>query len=561
MHLQEWKTKILTKWKIIGSKKMICAIAATGTLLFLLGIVLIVQLNKEESVYRETTVIKGNLTVGVTESGNANIGSTKQTFDIDISEYTGSSSDILTQSTTQMPEGMAQMFQSITSSSTSSSDTSRALEVETVYAAAGQEVEKGEALLKLTDSSVNEIKEKLEEDEANAKLTYDQILTSQKQIQLQSTGDFNSNQAYGTYAEAEYTKTVNDLQREVEDIQEKLQDANEELSEKTKEAEELQLLLTKQQTVLENADYAKTNTDRDENLYWWIVAVNTVSDTKDMEETTKDNIETITEEIAQLNLDITSYNTELALAQKSLESGKEEGEIQKEQRLFQSDNAQEIYDVAVEQNDFDTQVAKTDYENSKQKLEDFNSLITDGVLVSQYSGIITEVGLAQGDGLEEGSLIITVNNYEEAQITLSVEEEDMDSAKLGNEVNITFPAFTENTFKGKVTEVGDAQINSNTNTTSYSVTVTVIGDFAGLYEGMSAEVTFITKETEEVLYVSNRAILREGTDSYVKIKDTNGSIVKKKVSTGFSDGINVEIKEGLSEGDIVLIESGLQSNM
>ena len=67
--------------------------------------------------------------------------------------------------------------------------------------------------------------------------------------------------------------------------------------------------------------------------------------------------------------------------------------------------------------------------------------------------------------------------------------------------------------------------------------------------------TFITKETETVVYVSNRAVSRENGKSYVKKKKADGSITRQEIITGFSDGVNVEIKEGLSEGDTVLIES------
>ena len=67
--------------------------------------------------------------------------------------------------------------------------------------------------------------------------------------------------------------------------------------------------------------------------------------------------------------------------------------------------------------------------------------------------------------------------------------------------------------------------------------------------------TFITKETETVVYVSNRAVSRENGKSYVKKKEADGSITRQEIITGFSDGVNVEIKEGLSEGDTVLIES------
>ncbi|MFR9233293.1 MAG: hypothetical protein ACLVLH_09930 [Eisenbergiella massiliensis] len=58
-----------------------------------------------------------------------------------------------------------------------------------------------------------------------------------------------------------------------------------------------------------------------------------------------------------------------------------------------------------------------------------------------------------------------------------------------------------------------------------------------------------------MVYVSNRAVSRENGKSYVKKKEADGSITRQEIITGFSDGVNVEIKEGLSEGDTVLIES------
>ena len=50
-------------------------------------------------------------------------------------------------------------------------------------------------------------------------------------------------------------------------------------------------------------------------------------------------------------------------------------------------------------------------------------------------------------------------------------------------------------------------------------------------------------------------MFREGTKSYVKVRDDSGNIVKQEVTTGFSDGVHVEVVAGLSDGDIVLIES------
>ena len=122
-------------------------------------------------------------------------------------------------------------------------------------------------------------------------------------------------------------------------------------------------------------------------------------------------------------------------------------------------------------------------------------------------------------------------------------------------VKVTLLPYPELVFYGEVSEIGDAQYDSSSGVSYYDITVSVDGKEADFYQGMTGEVTFITKETKEVAYVSNRAIVREGTKSYVKMKDEEGQMVTREVVTGFSDGVNVEIKEGLSEGEIVLIES------
>lgn len=67
----------------------------------------------------------------------------------------------------------------------------------------------------------------------------------------------------------------------------------------------------------------------------------------------------------------------------------------------------------------------------------------------------------------------------------------------------------------------------------------------------------MTEQTEDVLYVSRRAIITENDKTYVKVKTTDGNIVKKEITTGLSDGSNIEISGDIAEGDTVLIESSI----
>ena len=41
----------------------------------------------------------------------------------------------------------------------------------------------------------------------------------------------------------------------------------------------------------------------------------------------------------------------------------------------------------------------------------------------------------------------------------------------------------------------------------------------------------------------------------MKVKTASGEVAEREVVTGFTDGVNIEIREGLAEGEIVLTES------
>ena len=90
-------------------------------------------------------------------------------------------------------------------------------------------------------------------------------------------------------------------------------------------------------------------------------------------------------------------------------------------------------------------------------------------------------------------------------------------------------------------------------TVSYPVTVVLTTAPARLLSGMTANVTFISKKVENVLYVTNKAVITEGAQSYVLRKDPDGNEEKLSVNVGFSNGSVTEIS-GVSEGDTLLIK-------
>lgn len=597
--------KALIKDNIIkifkDKKKRLIACGAAGAILIIL-IVMIVVLslaNKEEVVYRETTVVRGNLTVGVEIDGTVSVGTTTQTLDVDISAYT--SSDSLTfenmsgigsggssgkssssgismsggmPSAGGMPSvsgltsggGMSSVSGGSSSGGTGGASVSfagtsntasgtRTLEVEAVYVSVGQKISAGDPIVKLSEDSVNEIRSKLEEDVTSAEVTYRKQATEAELADLSADQTLETNQKYSSYATTEYNQTVSSLQTSVDTAQENLDDAKESLATLQSDLAEYQALLPEYQTLLDNANYTVNSINVRENVYGWTTAENAREKAQTMYDNLVDSIESTESSIAAQESYVSQYESNLATAKYNLKTGTIEAKAKYDKAMLNSSNADSIYEVSKGKTALSNEIALDEYNEAKEKLDEFNSHIDGQTVTAQYDGVVTEVMVATGDYIGTGTELVTINDYDEVTITVSVEEDDVENAQLGCKANIYVPAMPDEVFTAEVTEVGDATYDSSSATTYYDVTVTLSGNTTALYSGMNAEVTFITKESAEVLYVSNRAIIRENGQSKVKIKDSKGNIVTRKIETGFSDGNNVEIKSGLEEGDVVLIES------
>lgn len=532
----------MKKW-IKQNRKAACIIAAVILALGAGAFVRIYQaaVKEEESVYKETVVAHGALTVGVTEEGTVTVGTVEQGFDLDISEYSGGSSDF--------------SFRGPRFDMQTDSSGSRKLEVEEVYVTEGRQIKKGDALFKLTDESVQEIREELVADEEDAKLTYDKLLVQQQKSAQEASQVYEQNKVYGKAASLEYEEALYELSQAAEDALEKLEDAQEDLTEYQEDLAELQENYAEAKHYLEESTAAVTE---EEDTYWRLKNEELREQAKKTVDDNEDEIEKLEDDIVEKELEIISLQAAYTEAVKAYQSGEADAKTQYDKRTFHLKHAAEIYSIATDEIEYQAKVALEDYEDAGDKRKAFDEYIIDGVVCAQYEGVVTGVSIDVGDTVQNDTAIATLNNYEDIAIQVDVDDDDMDEIAIGDTVNLFFTAFPEGSFTGIVSDIGDAAIDTNSDI-SYAVEIAVDGDVEGLYEGMTGEVTFITKETKEVTYVSNRAIIREGTKSYVKRKDAEGAIQKIEVVTGFSDGNNVEIKEGLSEGDIVLIESKVKS--
>lgn len=538
--------------KITEHKKIVSICAAIILVLSVAGIIMATSLQRgEETAYRETVVQYGDLTVGITESGSIEVGTTTQELELDISAISSATGAFSWQGGGMQ---MGMMGNPGTQTTQSSSQDGRALVVESIYAKEGQQITAGDALLKLTQDSVEAIREELLEDVSKAQLTLKQLNTQQRSTALSASQSYESNVTYGEAAQIEYEEALEEAQAVYTEAQDALTAAYEELEEQQITVEALSTQYAQEKHLYDEAAYLVEYIEKEEDPYGYVKALELRANALSTVEKTEEEWEEAQETYESMAAQIESLKLSLETAKKQQSLAQIEAQATYYTRMVKYQNASELYQIETGLVAEKKQAAQEEYDSATAKLAKLDATISEYMLVAEYDGVITRIAVKEGESLTRGTELITLNNYDEITMTVSVDDSDIKQIEVGNPVNITVDAFEEEIFAGTVEEISEAQIDGNSNVT-YQVEVSVTGAVDGLYEGMSGEVTFITKETKEVIYVSNRAIYRDGNTSYVLLQSEDGTTTRQEVSTGFSDGVNAEILEGLQEGDVVLIES------
>lgn len=560
------KNKERKKCKTMKNKKLYIPALITVGVLAIGGVVIAANATgnkdtEESTVYKETTVEKGNLTTGITESGNTELGTSTFSYDIgsvsvsssgSSSSGSSSSGSGSTGSSSSGGSSSAGAGSSGSSSSGSSSSVSTELEIEEVYVDASQSVASGDKILKVTDESYQKVLQNLNDAVTTAELNLTQAKIDRSLEQISADNTYSENKSKAETANASYNNTITKLQNSVDKAKKEMDNAAQEMADAQTILDTYTDYTDEQLEALsEAADEAKEKGDQ--------AAYQTAKNTYD---TAKNSAEAIDKAQETLDSLESSYPNLQIAYEEALVSQKEgilEAKAKLEEELVTAENAGSLYNIAINGIDDEVDDAQEELDNAKTVLAAFQEMVKDGVMSADFDGMITEISCEAGDSLSSGTAILTYANADQVTLTVSVDQEDIASVALNDEVNIAFTAYNGTAYKGVVTAISTSASSGNSSTVSYPVTVTVSGDVSALYAGMTGNVTFVTKEIENVVYVSNKAIQTEGTKSYVKKKNSDGETEKVEVETGFSDGNNVEITSGLNEGDTVLIESQVKS--
>ncbi len=280
---------------------------------------------------------------------------------------------------------------------------------------------------------------------------------------------------------------------------------------------------------------------------------------------TKANIESQMAEL-EANIALEKYSLEQSRLQakravyeaenrrKEIELNLKKAEISYKQLLEKKENIKKINESKLRQAQLEVEQARIKVERAKDDLDRLT-------LTSPAEGMVVYKEVWEGDKMDKlkvgyspwrGQPLMEIPTKNRMKVSVEIDEIDISQIEKDQEVRIELDALPDTTFTGKVTEVAAlAHKDRRTKKNVFDVEIHMNENDERLKPGMTAHCRIIIHKLRNVLTVPVDALHTIKGKSY--IIDEHGDTTR--VETGLSDSDFIVVKEGLKEGQIVLLPS------
>ena len=236
----------------------------------------------------------------------------------------------------------------------------------------------------------------------------------------------------------------------------------------------------------------------------------------------------------------TNYNREKELFDKNLVSAEEFEKVSQ----------------ALQQAQEERSIAQETLEIVRDGVSSSNKSGSTTLVRSTISGLILDIPVKVGNSVtmsntfNDGTTIATVANMDDLIFDGNIDETEVGHLHVGLPVRISVGALQDVHLDAALEYISPKATESNgTNLFEIKASVKVPAGIT-IRSGYSANAEIVLDQADNVLTLAESAIQWEGDSTFVYIKAADGWD-KRPVETGLSDGVNIEIKNGLTQGETV----------
>lgn len=202
----------------------------------------------------------------------------------------------------------------------------------------------------------------------------------------------------------------------------------------------------------------------------------------------------------------------------------------------------------------DIDLAKAEVRQAEANVSQILAKINKSVLKAPVEGVITLINNEEGETVKANSLIISMLSKGSLQVEANVSETEITKVKLNDEVEMTLDALgPDEKFSGRIIKIDPAETVVS-GVIYYQVNSVFDAEDKRIKPGMTVNLDIITDKKDNALQLPFFAIKEMNGEKKVQILKDDGKIEERAIKTGLQGENNVEIIEGVKEGERVVVE-------
>ena len=259
---------------------------------------------------------------------------------------------------------------------------------------------------------------------------------------------------------------------------------------------------------------------------------------------------------------LSSAQSRLRLAEINLKQARTDYEREKvlfDKGLVSADEYDKIHQ-AYNQAREERSAAQDNLEVVRDGVSSSNANASSTLVRSTVTGVILDVPVKVGNSVilsntfNDGTTIATVANMNDLIFRGNVDETEVGQVNVGMPMTITVGALQDLKFNARLEYISPKAVEAN-GANQFEIKAAVqVPEKTGVRSGYSANAQIELAEALHVLTVPESAIHFEGNNTYVYLvqgKGKNKTYQRRDVKVGLSDGVNIQIKSGLTTNDRV----------
>ncbi len=223
-----------------------------------------------------------------------------------------------------------------------------------------------------------------------------------------------------------------------------------------------------------------------------------------------------------------------------------EAELNVELAEARAEELQEQVDLLTEGPDPDqVTILETQLEIAQSRQESL-------LIEAPFDGIVTSLSAQSGDVVQAGQQALRLDNLSKLYLDVQISEVDIPQVEVGQTAELVFDAYYEQSFSGEVLEISPVG-STVQGVVEYTVRVQILDADERIKPGMTAAVSIVVEEKNNVFVVPNEAIFSIDGQDHVFVK-RNGDYEAVPVTLGsYSDYYSEVVAADIEEGELIIV--------